>query len=191
MIATLLAMQFSNHPQPALLYLVPGVLTSLWGTAWFKGAIRTMWEFSDAEEVEEDDAEKKKEEDKSKDSAPSQKSLIMRLFSGDVKAFGPADKSSDEKTTEQANENESDSKQDETKTSDDYKNGKKAVDDDLDLVSFSISFPYKSKKEASDASSTPAGETDDMIAVSDLSKGGNEPPAKRRRHSPKNETVSS
>ncbi|KAJ5612120.1 Peptidase A22B signal peptide peptidase [Penicillium lagena] len=192
MIATLLAMQFSNHPQPALLYLVPGVLTSLWGTAWFKGAIRTMWEFSDAEEVEEDDDEKKKEEeDKSKTSAPSQKSLIMRLFSGDVKAFEPADKSSDKKTTKQANENKSDSKFDETKTSDDDQNAKKGVDDDLDLVSFSISFPSKSKKEASDTSPTPAGETDDMMAASDLSKGGNEPPAKRRRRSPKNETASS
>jgi minor histocompatibility antigen H13 len=183
-------MQFSNHPQPALLYLVPGVLTSLWGTAWFKGAICTMWEFSDAEEVEDDEAEKnKEEEDKSKDSAQSSKSLIMRLFSGDVKAFGPADKSSDEKTTEKADENDSDSKSDETKTDDDQ-NQKKAVDDDLDLVSFSISFPPKSKKEASDGSPTPAGETDDMIAVSDLSKGGNEPPAKRRRRSPKNETAS-
>ncbi|KAJ5825216.1 hypothetical protein N7474_002354 [Penicillium riverlandense] len=191
MIATLLAMQFSNHPQPALLYLVPGVLTSLWGTAWSKGAIRTMWEFSDAEEVEEDDAEKKKEEEgKSKDPTQSQKSLIMRLFSGDVKAFGPADKSSDKQTTKKASENDLDSKSDESKNDDDGQDEKKAVDDDLDLVSFSISFPRKSKKEASDGSSAGEDETDDMIVVSDLSNGGNEPPAKRRRRSPKNETTS-
>jgi len=50
MIATLLAMQLSSHPQPALLYLVPGVLGSLWVTAYLNGDIQSMWNFSDAVE---------------------------------------------------------------------------------------------------------------------------------------------
>lgn len=57
MLATLGAMQISNHAQPALLYLVPGVLTSLWATAWVKGDAAEMWRFSDAAE-EEDDGKK-------------------------------------------------------------------------------------------------------------------------------------
>lgn len=55
MLATLAAMQASNHAQPALLYLVPGVLCSLWGTAYFKGEFQDFWMFSDAWEDEVDD----------------------------------------------------------------------------------------------------------------------------------------
>ncbi|GBF63319.1 intramembrane protease [Trichophyton mentagrophytes] len=51
-VATLLSMQLSKHPQPALLFLVPGVLISLWGTAFAKGDIQAMWNFSD--EVEDE-----------------------------------------------------------------------------------------------------------------------------------------
>lgn len=56
MISTLVIMQVFGHAQPALLYLVPGVLSVLWGTAFVKGEIKLMWEFNEA--VEED-AEKK------------------------------------------------------------------------------------------------------------------------------------
>jgi len=57
MVATLGAMQISDHPQPALLYLVPCVLASLWGTAWARGEIREMWNFSEAadEDVPKED----------------------------------------------------------------------------------------------------------------------------------------
>jgi minor histocompatibility antigen H13 len=54
MITTLGAMQISAHPQPALLYLVPGVLISLVLTAWVRGEVRQMWNFTEEEEQEEE-----------------------------------------------------------------------------------------------------------------------------------------
>lgn len=65
MITTLVAMQVTNRAQPALLYLVPGVLLSIWGTALFKGQVRLLWEYTEAEG---DDAAKKIEEDGGRES---------------------------------------------------------------------------------------------------------------------------
>lgn len=52
MLTTLIVMQIFHHAQPALLYLVPGVLGALWGTAYVKGDLRALWEYSEAEEEE-------------------------------------------------------------------------------------------------------------------------------------------
>ena len=60
MITTLAAMQISEHPQPALLYLVPGVVGSVWLTALGRGEIALAWSFSDAAEEEEESDEKRK-----------------------------------------------------------------------------------------------------------------------------------
>ncbi|KAH0558901.1 hypothetical protein GP486_004472 [Trichoglossum hirsutum] len=49
MLATIGIMHFADHAQPALLYLVPGVLGSLWGTALLRGEVGLMWNFSEAE----------------------------------------------------------------------------------------------------------------------------------------------
>ena len=48
MLTTLGVMSVFQHAQPALLYLVPGVLISLWGTALLRGELKEMWEFSEA-----------------------------------------------------------------------------------------------------------------------------------------------
>jgi minor histocompatibility antigen H13 len=53
MLATLSVMHIWGHAQPALLYLVPGVLGSLWLTALLKGELSLMWDFSEAVEDEE------------------------------------------------------------------------------------------------------------------------------------------
>ena len=53
LICTLGVMQLFGHAQPALLYLVPGVLGAVWGTAFFKGDIKTLWTYSEADEEEE------------------------------------------------------------------------------------------------------------------------------------------
>ncbi|PBP27697.1 hypothetical protein BUE80_DR001347 [Diplocarpon rosae] len=47
MLVTLVVLNIFNHAQPALLYLVPGVLTALWGTALVRGELRLMWEFNE------------------------------------------------------------------------------------------------------------------------------------------------
>jgi minor histocompatibility antigen H13 len=68
MIATLLVMSIWQHAQPALLYLVPGVLISIWSTALVRGEVKPMWNYE--EEVgggaaAEDDAAKTKAESES------------------------------------------------------------------------------------------------------------------------------
>jgi minor histocompatibility antigen H13 len=65
MIVTLLAMHLSAHPQPALLYLVPGVLGSLMLTALIRGETTMMWGFSEEEEdLEETTTEAAKQDGK-------------------------------------------------------------------------------------------------------------------------------
>ena len=54
MLTTLAIMQIANHAQPALLYLVPGVVGALWITAFFRGELREMWNFSEAVNDDED-----------------------------------------------------------------------------------------------------------------------------------------
>ncbi|MCJ1255956.1 hypothetical protein MMC24_003775 [Lignoscripta atroalba] len=48
MLCTLGVMHVYHHGQPALLYLVPAVLGSLWGTALVKGDLKDMWDYTEA-----------------------------------------------------------------------------------------------------------------------------------------------
>jgi minor histocompatibility antigen H13 len=61
MISTLIVMQVAEHAQPALLYLVPGVLISLWGTAVIKGDLKLMWEYTEDSEEGRDNDDKTKQ----------------------------------------------------------------------------------------------------------------------------------
>ncbi|KAM3075942.1 hypothetical protein ACMFMF_005288 [Clarireedia jacksonii] len=47
MITTLVVLNVFHHAQPALLYLVPGVVGSLWGVAWMRGEVGLMWGFTE------------------------------------------------------------------------------------------------------------------------------------------------
>jgi minor histocompatibility antigen H13 len=51
LIMTLVVMSIFKHAQPALLYLVPSVLGALWGTAFLRGEIDLMWNYTEAEET--------------------------------------------------------------------------------------------------------------------------------------------
>ncbi|KAF2745859.1 hypothetical protein M011DRAFT_405530 [Sporormia fimetaria CBS 119925] len=62
MLATLGVMQVWHHAQPALLYLVPGVLIALWGTALVRGELGLMWRFTEAVEEEDEAAATGKDE---------------------------------------------------------------------------------------------------------------------------------
>ena len=54
-------------PQPALLYLVPGVVGAIWATALFRRELKEAWQFSDAsEEDEEKEHAKKADEENAK-----------------------------------------------------------------------------------------------------------------------------
>ncbi|KAJ5305705.1 hypothetical protein PENANT_c041G07728 [Penicillium antarcticum] len=176
MVTTLLAMQYSNHAQPALLYLVPGVLSSLWGTALIRGEIQSMWHFSDEEEVEADD---EKKEAKEEPSTKSQKSLLMRLFSSEIDTLASKDSDSQSKKTEKK-------KTDDSKSTKARKAEKDKQKENFDLISFSVSFPrkHKSKIEATSSESLD-DEVDKVTQVYLNADGDNEPPLKRRRRSVK------
>ncbi|KAJ8117324.1 hypothetical protein OPT61_g1444 [Boeremia exigua] len=54
LLATLGVMMIWDHAQPALLYLVPGVLGSIWLTAAARGELSLMWNYTEAIDEEED-----------------------------------------------------------------------------------------------------------------------------------------
>lgn len=60
MLTTLVVLNIFNHAQPALLYLVPGVLISLWGTAWVRGEIPLMWGYTEDGSLETVDESEEK-----------------------------------------------------------------------------------------------------------------------------------
>ncbi|KAI9818734.1 MAG: hypothetical protein M1826_001322 [Phylliscum demangeonii] len=66
MMVTFGILTYTHHPQPALLYLVPGVLLAVWGTAWVKGDVKEMWDYSELTEEATDD----RSENESKAAAP-------------------------------------------------------------------------------------------------------------------------
>ncbi|KAJ5367940.1 uncharacterized protein N7496_007700 [Penicillium cataractarum] len=196
MITTLLAMQYSNHAQPALLYLVPGVLISLWGTAFFRGETSIMWDFSDAEEEDEEgDGEsegKRPENEKGDDAAPKeQKTFFARLFSGDLKVFTSSPNESAPKKA-QSEDDKEDKREGaaEGKESSESDSKKKPGKDpkgegSLDLISFSISFPEKTRnKNSSDSVGRSAAE-DSMVSIPDVGDWNDEPPLKKRRGTPR------
>ncbi|EXJ75534.1 uncharacterized protein A1O5_00040 [Cladophialophora psammophila CBS 110553] len=62
MIVTVVVMQVAQHAQPALLYLVPGVLLSFWGTALVRGDLKELWHYSEHPEGDDKKAEDAKDE---------------------------------------------------------------------------------------------------------------------------------
>ncbi|KAK4941830.1 hypothetical protein LTR10_018306 [Elasticomyces elasticus] len=70
MITTVVVMQIAAHAQPALLYLVPGVLLSLWGTALVRGDLKALWEYNEmpeSDQKKDDEKSKKTDSDKNKE----------------------------------------------------------------------------------------------------------------------------
>lgn len=59
-ICTIVVMLVFDHGQPALLYLVPGCLIAVLGTALVKGEFTEMWEFNEEEFVTPSEEEQKK-----------------------------------------------------------------------------------------------------------------------------------
>ena len=89
MVTTVVVMQIAAHAQPALLYLVPGVLISFWGTALVKGELRLLWQYS---ELPEEDKKTKEQKD-GKDEI-NKKPIVANE---DVKAIDAKEAVSDDK----------------------------------------------------------------------------------------------
>ncbi|KAF2131114.1 hypothetical protein P153DRAFT_313465 [Dothidotthia symphoricarpi CBS 119687] len=122
LLATLGVMMVWNHAQPALLYLVPGVLGSLWLTALARGELSLMWSYT--EEVEEED-ENKNKADGNKD--------------------GSADKASSNNTSSQLNAARSEPEDDRTRQTQQVG----ARRSDREVFSFSITAPWQLKQTPS------------------------------------------
>ncbi|QMW45007.1 hypothetical protein G4B11_008427 [Aspergillus flavus] len=182
-LVTLIIMQCFDHPQPALLYLVPGVLISLWGTALVKGDLEEMREYSDAEE-EKDDAEEKQE--KKPDETPAANaSFFRRILSGEISKPKKSEASSEKPDKEKSS---TEAKGD--RPEDPKKSSKGANNKNMELFTISLYIPHKGRTDEADQ---PKSSTEDVKSTVDdenWSFVGNteredEPPAKRRRRSPR------
>lgn len=194
MIATLLVMQYAEHAQPALLYLVPGVLISLWGTAFFRGEITPMWNFSDAEEEDEGDAKKHEGKKSNEQKAKTPKgNLFSRLLSGDIKALsGVSDSSTESKSgredispsTDQGTGNPGSQSTEGTHRSSKDSDKDEKTDE---VILFSISLPQKIKSQEG-KSLEHESESDKPLSSSVAPREG-EPPTKRVRRSPRGQEL--
>ncbi|KAL2846283.1 signal peptide peptidase-domain-containing protein [Aspergillus pseudodeflectus] len=198
MVTTLAVMQIFDHPQPALLYLVPGILISLWGTALIKGQVLEMWEFSEGEEDEEDTSDKTGQENAA--TSDKGRGLFARLFSkaSENTESGNLDKASDDTKRDTASSEKTKDPADEEKTESKDKPASKAdAKDDskhLDIFSFSIYVPRKAKSSKTHAEENAGKSTiygEENWSYVGVGKKDNEPPAKRRRRSPRNAAAAS
>ncbi|PYH38289.1 aspartic endopeptidase [Aspergillus neoniger CBS 115656] len=172
MLATLIVMQVFDHPQPALLYLVPGVLISLWGTALVRKEIHEMWEFSDAEEDEEEEPTADNKEAKDPAESSGQASIFSRIFS--KPQDGPSTNASKEAAEKQASEDSAKDEGDTTKN--------------FELFTISLYHPRKQQRQSDETQkstervSSPEDDVNWAIVGADRDT---EPPAKRLRRSPR------
>ena len=162
MIVTLGIMQIFGHAQPALLYLVPGVLGAFWGTAFLKGDVKTLWEFSEAEE--EDDAKEDEGKRKKRDGDASAwgwrdwKSILFSTKSEGKPGTGPtsATNSHEDGKVDNSQTAGTDKKPSQTPASDSSspKDGRKVStfqrDRTSELVFFSINLPSRKPEETNE-----------------------------------------
>ncbi|KAL1974178.1 hypothetical protein VTN31DRAFT_5738 [Thermomyces dupontii] len=90
MVATLIVMSYWNRPQPALLYLVPGVLGSLWLTAVLRGELALFWSFVDTnpdDDHDNNDSENDRGNGKASDTEKTGRSFFARMLSGEADIF--------------------------------------------------------------------------------------------------------
>ena len=77
MVATLIFMQIYQHAQPALLYLVPCVISSLWVTAWRKGDSKILWDFDEGAEDTDEESQNRNKKDQEHEPNPWWSSILF------------------------------------------------------------------------------------------------------------------
>jgi minor histocompatibility antigen H13 len=173
MIATLLVMSIWQHAQPALLYLVPGVLVSIWSTALVRGEVKQMWNYE--EEVgggaaAEDDAAKTKtesESDKKDDLKPAESWLDYVKYEV-VGLSRPSDKKDEDSESKESNVLKA-----------------KAAQDPDSIFTVSIRRMGRSKKAQKDVDPGSQSGSDDVVVVSKDADGSADKGATRRTRSKK------
>ncbi|KAI1199112.1 signal peptide peptidase-domain-containing protein [Nemania serpens] len=98
MVATLAMLLAFNHAQPALLYLVPGVVTAVWVTGFVRGEISEMWKYTEDGSLDKTDVivevdgegniikeieEKKDEKKHESEQKDEQKEVAEKDFTGE------------------------------------------------------------------------------------------------------------
>ncbi len=174
MLVTLTVMHVAAHAQPALLYLVPGVLGSLWGTALLRGELKEMWEFSEAIEEEANGKTKKANADstavpkanKSIFSSEKQERQAQRLGKVVEKYIQKDDPTSEDESTKHppvSPQDDEDQPKFESSTkmelSTNAKEEASSKERTRKLVEFSISLPRSVFKEGSESSHDKTPET--------------------------------
>ena len=176
MLATLGIMQIFGHAQPALLYLVPGVLGALWGTALVKGDVKTLWAFSEADEDEKKKGKKASEKEVNKkadnNSSGSKWTSWNSILSPSRVAKRIEERNKDMDDPPKNPENSSAASNTESESEFDGSKDVKALkprqqDHDSDLFFFSISFP-KAKAELSHDSGNADQQSDKVDDAAEL-----------------------
>ena len=207
MIVTLLVMHISNHGQPALLYLVPGVLGALWGTAAWKGDLDHMWNYTEDKEATKAKGPSKKTKERPTISTGAGKEgeLALTTAASEEDSWSTSDSEEDSQTSSES-ESESASDTGRSLSSMDTeplqsKKGqlsKKDQQRNRHLIWFSIDFPVpvssreqaestKADGDAHPASSDGSENAKTQRTQAQSAKNGNvkskdsEPPDKRRR----------
>lgn len=162
LVTTIGIMHIFKHAQPALLYLVPGVLSSIWLTALVRGEISEMWHFQDGfEEEEEQDSDKDKDGDAATAVDGKGPSSVSSSESKKASDSTSAEKShsgkSEKSELSQSNgldgdENKTSSESDNTREKREKKNSGKRDDrksrSNRELIRITILAPRHSKHEA-------------------------------------------
>lgn len=173
MVATLVFMSVFQHAQPALLYLVPAVLISLWGTGLVRGELKEMWEFTESIDGQPDmqDEDKKQEEtkkDEKEQSEDEESTSILSFFGGIFGFESPATEKKmelEKLAAEKAKQERKDAEEEKAKSqeadkqssaSKSEKTSKKAVDPDT-ILSFKIT---RAGRRSKGSSSTEAKEVE-------------------------------
>jgi len=89
MLVTTVMVTIFRRGQPALLYLVPGILVSLWLTAWFRGEIAEFYMYTEDGSLDTKDVvvEVKKDASSSKESAVKPKAVQQSSGQGQVSSL--------------------------------------------------------------------------------------------------------
>jgi minor histocompatibility antigen H13 len=95
LLATLGVMMVWNHAQPALLYLVPGVLGSVWLTALVRGEVGLMWNYT--EEIEDEETGRKTGDEKDSKSSTGKTSNGTAIKDASAKGVSGDDQAADVK----------------------------------------------------------------------------------------------
>lgn len=163
MCTTVAVMQVAKHAQPALLYLVPGVLGALWGTALVRGEIKLLWHYSEDDEDEEKKKKQKADQSKVDDEKAAKDATSTDDSKAPMKAKTPKASDIAPEGGDAGDDDEQDAKL-QPQVRKELKFARKHA------IYFSFNFAESSVKAKKNASNSTELEDEDTIEVTDSAK---------------------